>query len=639
MNSSQKKHPSRQQLADFLNGQIAPRHQGKMERHLERCAQCVGKLDSIKSDTLGDRLNAVATFFDQDASSRELTGEIPAALLDHQRYEILERIGVGGMGDVFRARQRSMDRLVAIKVLRRDLFENDRAVARFHNEIKVAAQLNHPNIVHSYDADVTDGLNLLVMELVEGSKLSEFVSRKGSLMPKEAALITTEIAKGLKYASQQGMIHRDIKPQNIMVLADQSVKITDFGLAKFMMAKSNDDDGALTVEGEVFGTPDYMAPEQIRDSGEADSRSDIYSLGCSLYFMLSGRPPFTVSSIGEKLAGHLEREPDKISVLCPALPEKMVALLERMMNKDVDTRCQSYDEIIEALIPFCAAESMDPQFAAKTEVKPRGLLPVNPTAEPLVSASIAKPSLKFLRRIAIAGGALFGFGGILLATGIVPNPFANVQPVPVRTGNLKIAIVIPAKKAYYPEIQGLDQALKQHSNVEFEFIAETVGRVSYSSFDQETQGPGFLNIERSLGEISTSEIDGIVFTGGWDNEKKSPASTRYAFDKSLNEQAKIFINQLLQEQKPVASICGGTVVLAYAGVIRGKRVANCKHIADEIKASSGAIWTPTLLKQDKHAIVVQDGLFVTGGNWINADEIIEKVLSLARASRRPDTNH
>ncbi len=639
MNSSKKKHPSRQQLADFVNGRIAPRHQGKMERHLERCTECVNKLDSIKHDTLGDRLIAVATCFDREIDSGDRSEEIPAGLINHERYEILERIGVGGMGDVYRARQRSMDRLVAIKVLRRSLFENDRAVARFHNEIKVAARLNHPNIVHSYDADITDGLNLLVMELVEGAKLSDYVKDRGSLTPREAALITTEIAKGLNYASQQGMIHRDIKPQNIMVLEDQSVKITDFGLAKFMLANSSGDDGSLTMEGEVFGTPDYIAPEQIRDSGTADTRSDIYSLGCTLYFMLSGRPPFLEFSVGEKLAGHLEKEPRKIADLCPALPAGLAGLIECMMEKDVSARCQSYDQIIAGLQPFCDAESLDSDVvkapAVETETSNATAIDLgepltlrqSPSAVSSRQASHSRPSRLPTRRIALAGLGVVGVGGLLVATGLVPNPLAFFER------DLRIAIVIPAKKAYYPEIEGLFQALSQQPGVEIEFLAETVGRVGYSSFNGDSQKPGKFNIERTLADISTSEIDGVIFTGGWDNAAQSPESTRYAFDKFLNDQAKILINQLLSEQKPVASICGGTVVLANAGILRGLRVANCRYISDEIKTSSGANWSEEL-EQDKHAIVVQDGLVVTGGNSINANEIVEKVLSLARESRQ-----
>ena len=642
MNSSDKKskHPNLKQLSDFINGDLPARHQTKMEQHLESCDQCIEHLGTIGGDTLGERLLEVGTYYD-DSSDGQDENEIPESLLNHDRYELIERIGVGGMGDVFRAQQRSMDRPVAIKVLRMSLFKNDRAVARFHNEIKVAARLNHPNIVHSYDADVSQGLNILVMELVEGDKLSDIVDRNGSLAAEQVIGVATQIANGLGYAAEQGMIHRDIKPQNIMVLPDGKVKITDFGLAKFVTAKTEEPDSSLTLAGEVFGTPDYIAPEQIRDSGAADSRSDIYGLGCTMYFMLTGRPPFIEPSVGEKLAGHLERQAAPLVQLAQGLNPSLIDVVEKMMQKEPDMRFQSYDEIVKALSASWNQQGEASVFAtanlsddkSSTDAIKAGVSAIE-TALDLETAKTSANRLPTRKKrdrrklIAVASGGAILLGALLIS-GVIPSPISFFSSGNNRTGKISFAIVVPSTHAYYPEIQELYNNLKKHDDIEFEFIAEKIGRVR---FNRRMPGPGpeQINVVRTLKEIETSEFDAVIFTGGWDGD--SPESTRYAFDEELNLQAKRFIESMIADGKPVGSICGGTVVLANAGVIRGKNTANCNYISDEIKSNSGAIWTE-LLQKDNQAVTVRDGLIVTGGNSINSPEIARVMLQLARESR------
>lgn len=627
MTSSKKKpkHPNRQQLADFVQGKLRPNHQAVMEKHLESCELCIDQLDSIKADTLENRLLTVGTHFNQAPTSAE--EEIPAALLNHSRYEIIERIGSGGMGEVYRARQRSMDRLVAIKVLRPSLFSNDRAIARFHNEIKVAARLNHPNIVHSYDAEITNGLNILVMELVDGSKLSEVVFTKGPFSPMETCRIAIEVAEGLQYADSQGMIHRDIKPQNLMLMADGTVKITDFGLAKLIHGNVDTNDASLTNEGEVFGTPDYIAPEQIRNASDADRRSDIYCLGCTIYFMLTGRPPFANLSVGEKLAGHLEKQPTSLRSIRPNVPEKLIQVVERMMSKHPDQRFQSYGEVIDALEPFRQSDFVEPSHVpvaapaashSRSETAP-DLTAHEPSSK--TGTGIARRTL-----FAIAALAFIAILLSLLSLGILPNPFAGSNNP--RSGKIKVAIVIPAKNAYFPEVQGFYQQAENLDDVEIEFLAEKPGRVSFSQFNR--NGPPEVQIQRTLNDVSPDDFDAVLFTGAWDGD--GAEDTRYAFDEELNQQARQFALKLLRQKKGVGSVCGGTIVLANAGLIQGKNVANCRYIGSRIKEDSGAKWSP-MPATDSQATTVIDGLIVTGGNAVNCEEVFRSIVKIAQDSR------
>lgn len=593
-----------------------------MEQHLEKCSRCVEQLGSIKGDTLGDRLLTVGTLFDRVQETDR--AEVPPALRDHPRYEIIERIGGGGMGDVYQAKQRSMDRLVAIKVLRQSLFENDRAVARFHNEVKIAASLNHPNIVHSYDADLSNGLHILIMELVNGAKLSDVVAHEGPLSPFDACQIAVEIAKGLEYANEEGMIHRDIKPQNIMVLPDRSIKITDFGLAKLTLGNLDRDEGSLTYEGEVFGTPDYIAPEQIRDASGTDRRSDIYSLGCTLYFMLTGRPPFAEQSVGEKLASHLEKEPLSLAELRPNIPFELIQAIERMMQKSAERRPQTYLEVVESLDPFCNSEFVD--------ADPMAIVPQAVAVETAIDLPPPSPSQRqatFSRRTLLGGGGIvFAIVGICLwAMGVFPSPFGGSTTNP-RSGKIKIAIVVPSVNAYFPEIQGLFRAAKRRSDVEIEFLAEEIGPVGF--FHHKAGPPRKIRIDQTLVNVSASDFDAVIFTGGWNGD--GPKDTKYAFDERLNQQARQFCRELLKQGKPVAGICGGTAVLSKAGLLRDRQVANCRYLSPELREESGAIWTE-IPAQDKLATTVIDGQFVTGGNAVNCEEVFEAVVNVALNSR------
>lgn len=276
-------------------------------------------------------------------------------------YLIVEPIGKGGMGQVFRARQHVLERDCALKIIRKDRLQTEESIERFRREARAAAKLKHPNIVAVYDANVADGVHYLAMELLQGVTLHELVKKNGQLSVGRACRYVQQAAIGLQHAHEQGLVHRDIKPQNLF-LEDGSdqVKILDLGLARVreIPQHGETETGELTREGEVMGTPDYMAPEQALDTRSADHRADIYSLGCTLYYLLTGRPPFPGGSLTEKLLAHQQREPIPLDQLCSGVPEKLASAIKKAMAKHPSDRYQTPREFADELAPFEHAEQI-----------------------------------------------------------------------------------------------------------------------------------------------------------------------------------------------------------------------------------------------------------------------------------------
>jgi DNA-binding beta-propeller fold protein YncE len=259
-----------------------------------------------------------------------------------------------------------MERCVALKTIGRDLDARPELVERFRREVKAAARLSHPNIVAAYDAEQAGRTHFLVMEYVEGIDLARLVAQRGKLPIEEACEYVRQASLGLQHAHEKGMIHRDIKPHNLMVTPAGQVKILDFGLALFAREAGSESD-ALTSHGVVMGTADYMAPEQASDSHHADIRADIYSLGCTLYHLLTGHVPFPKGTFLDKVVRHATKKPTPISQLRSELPSELVRVVERMMAKKPEQRYQTPAEVAQALAPFAkghTSTSVAPDRAA-----------------------------------------------------------------------------------------------------------------------------------------------------------------------------------------------------------------------------------------------------------------------------------
>lgn len=421
-------HPAKDQLIAFGQGRLPEDESSKVEQHLEICPECCETMLDLKDDTFVG-LVKVARLAESDGApdlnsinSGEITAqdtalnsmpsshrtgyeseqaatllgsteeesvldELPSELADHPRYRIVGLLGRGGMGNVYRAEHRLMSRPVAIKLINSNLVRNRTAVERFRREVQAAAKLSHPNIVAAYDAEQAGDVHFLVMEFVEGTDLATVVKERGPMSVAEACRCIQQAANGLQHAHEKGMVHRDIKPHNLMLAAGGQVRILDFGLAGFAestVGASDEQDVAtklessgstvsptqpsapstaahLTTIGSVMGTPDYMAPEQAVDAHSADIRADIYSLGCTLHFLLTGRPPFEREGIAAKLKAHASVSPPSLMEARSDVPIELSDIVARMMAKKPANRFQTPNEVVVAI----------EQFARKPEKRPR----------------------------------------------------------------------------------------------------------------------------------------------------------------------------------------------------------------------------------------------------------------------------
>jgi serine/threonine protein kinase len=341
------------------------------------------------TQTFGDKqletLPTAAQPAAEEGSSATVDAFVPGCLLG--QYRILQRLGGGGMGQVYKAIHPVMDRVVALKVISPRLMKDDSARARFQREVRNAARLLHPNIVVAHDAAEVGEHWFLVMEYIDGRDLSQLLAERGRPPLDLACEIIRQAAVGLQYAYDCGMVHRDIKPANLIVAnarpltppspppgregrgegaasgagwpEDPLVKILDFGLARLIAPDGTGlvrGDG-VTREGYVVGTPEYMAPEQARDSGRVDIRSDIYSLGCTLYALLAGRPPFRALSAFDLAVMHLNHQPEPVANYCPGVPAELSAIVHRMLAKRPEDRFATPGEVVSALQPWARRSS------------------------------------------------------------------------------------------------------------------------------------------------------------------------------------------------------------------------------------------------------------------------------------------
>lgn len=289
------------------------------------------------------------------------------------KYKLLERVGVGGMGQVFLCEHMFLKRRVAIKVLPPAKAEQPAALGRFYREARAAGSLAHPNIVRTHDIDQDGNLHFIVMEYVDGSNLLDIVKKFGRMDVGRAVSYIRQVAVGLDYAFRNGIIHRDIKPGNVLIDRKGKARILDMGLARFF----KDQTDMLTVKYDdkiVLGTADYVAPEQVANSHAVDIRADIYALGASLYFLLSGHPPFPNGTVSQKLLWHRTKDPTPIRSIRPEIPDGLAAVMARMMAKDPAARYQSPGEVVQELeaylpaeIPLPAEEEMPVLSAAAME--------------------------------------------------------------------------------------------------------------------------------------------------------------------------------------------------------------------------------------------------------------------------------
>ncbi len=372
--------PTQRELSDYLLGKLAPEALEAIDAHVDHCAACQAALTTVGGgdDTLVAHLRrpllvdsyakepecrAVAAWARDMAvtfcPAGEATNDWRGSDIDLPRqlgeYELLEMLGTGGMGVVYKARQTRLDKIVALKVLPQQRTLDPHAVNRFEREMKAIGRLSQPSIVQAYDAREINGTKVLVMEYIEGLDLAKVARRLGPLPIAEACEIARQAALGLQYIHEHGLVHRDIKPSNLILTCQGQVKILDLGLA--LLGENQPGDGEVTSSESILGTADYVAPEQVSDAHSVDIRADIYSLGCTLYRLLAGQPPFSgpqYSRANQKLTGHARDPAAPVRSKRPDVPEKLAAVLERMLAKAPGERPPTPAAIVDALKPFAA---------------------------------------------------------------------------------------------------------------------------------------------------------------------------------------------------------------------------------------------------------------------------------------------
>jgi len=301
------------------------------------------------------------------------------------KYKLLDHISKGGMSEVYLAEQTMMKRQVAIKIFPPDLIEEASYLERFYRESRTQAALDHPNIVKAHDFGQEGKIHYLVMEYVDGSDLHQLVEKKGPLPYKTAAKFIAQGAEALAYAHTQGMVHRDIKPANLMLDRQGSIKLLDLGLARVM-----EGEGSLTRKHneKTLGTADYLAPEQAIDSHQVDERADIYSLGGTLYYLLTGHPPFPDGTPVQRMMMHMREEPQSILKERADAPVGLVGICEKMMAKKKEDRYRSAEDVVKALRLWLEkGEGPTPRSMQKTKVP--GLTAVTEAPAPIQATIMA----------------------------------------------------------------------------------------------------------------------------------------------------------------------------------------------------------------------------------------------------------
>lgn len=398
--------PKREQLELLTDGKLSAIDRATVETHVGGCGDCQKTVAELSTGETKQWQPGPVEDDEQEESQTQQ--KLFAELRDHPRYRVTKVLGRGGMGTVYKAAHRLLDRPVVIKVIRSELLDNAAIVKRFEREARLAARLNHPNIVAVYEAEKLDCTQLLVMEFVEGVNLAELVKQRGLLPVAESCELIRQAAVGLQHIHELNLVHRDIKPANLLVSPAGVVKILDLGLATLKTGQAG---GELTTDRQFLGTVDYAAPEQWESSRDVDIRADIYSLGCTLYYLLVGQSPFPSSKYSttmQQMWAHTQAPRPPISELRPDVPEAVAAVVNRMLATSADERYSTPAEVAAALQPFVEGCDLAEfvRTARRTTTSRLDLSQVGSSRPPSKSPDVV-PQPPASRRMMLAGiGAL-----------------------------------------------------------------------------------------------------------------------------------------------------------------------------------------------------------------------------------------
>lgn|GEM_PF-7001089 len=556
------------------------------------------------------------------------------------------------MGVVYKAEHRVMGRMVALKILSPEVMANPNAIDRFRREVHIASRLTHPNIVTAYDADEAGGLHFLVMEFVDGESLDKLVAREGPLPVSLACGYIYQAAIGLQYAHAQGMIHRDIKPHNLMLTRSGQIKILDFGLARIAVGGGDPTSVTaleLTQSRAVVGTPDFLSPEQAR-CVTPDPRSDLYSLGCTLYFLLVGRPPFGGVGPFAKMIAHVREPIPDVTEDRPGTPDELGRIIEKLMAKAPEDRYQTAAEVIEALRPFTpeAPQTKLPSMACPTSQLPMAVeLTENETESP--APEPVKRSSRLLIALAIMivlGLGVGAWAGHRLGSGHTPNSHSTAPPPPAQPESppplpivmmspedfmltrgerppeaapqrkKQILLVLPNEFAHGEYLTVIEELSHRHVDVVtagaekkpievYRYLGSGKGKVFVRNYEP----------DHAVKDITGSLLDAmdgvIVITG-------DPRT--FAVGSSAGKDVKRIIENAVKRKLPVGATGAGVIVLGWCGFLEQREVS----VVPGRPAAAAQLKVKKWVDDPK---VVFDLPFITAGEYKHTKELVEAVVA------------
>jgi serine/threonine-protein kinase len=573
-------HPTSETLAAFNCGSLPDDEREAVESHISSCDVCCAKLAMLSEDRLAGLARQAGVGMPATSAMVDVS-DAPPELVGHERYQIISQIGVGGMGVVYKAEDRFMGRTVALKTVARRYTANASALERFRREVRAAAKLNHQNIVTAHDTGEANGLHFLIMEFVDGISLDRLVQKKGPLPIATACQCIRQAAHGLQHAFEQHMVHRDIKPHNLMVTRKGQIKVLDFGLARVaaeadlppLPGGTPHPDRTVTSPSLVMGTPDYLAPEQARNAHSVDIRADIYALGCVFYYLLAAKPPFArLGTALEKMLAHVQDAPEPLRTLRPEVPTEIADIVTRMMAKNPAERFATPAEVASAIKPFTRAEAIidDAPEIIDTRTEPMVEVPTKPIAAaetdaaPRPVAKRRKINKRSKRRLiwpfVAAGSAaalITGVIGLIIALGGDGRDRGTQQNGRGGTGDALGGAVAGKRVLFVVPNQGLHFA--DYDPVKKRLEANGIEVVTASSSTNECRLNPLADVsvrpERTVNEINTREFAAVLFCGANVEEfVGNPMSVHYkAVDRIIQE--------MTRDKKPIGAICVGQKVL------------------------------------------------------------------------------